>query len=89
VLSLSAVLQVLLLTRLNLGPGGDYDNSDTYVSGDGGEPMAGDHYGEIVASDLDVNCRSFDKFDYSGVAGTEPPSYIGGWFPQTGARLNS
>jgi hypothetical protein len=24
-----------------------------------------------------------------GIAGVEPPSYIGGWFPQTGARLNS
>lgn len=39
--------QVLWLTRLNLGPGGTYDNSDTFTSGDGGEPMAGDHYGNI------------------------------------------
>ncbi len=40
-----SLLQMLRLTKLNLGPGGDYDNSDTFISGDGGEPMAGDHYG--------------------------------------------
>ena len=37
--------QMFCLTKLNLGPGGNFDNSDTFTSDDGGEPMAGDHYG--------------------------------------------
>ena len=26
---------------------------------------------------------------FLGVAGVEPPSYVGGWYPDTGARLHS